>query len=382
MLIVPFYLVMFMKFVFNILLVLISLSSAHADDKFSMKINAYIDTYIATDNDKQPKPWDTISGTKKRTLASVGMLKDEFGINIAQIGADIKYSDDVRAKLVLQTGNLPEFAYSKYDANIQQASVGYRLFEKLWLDAGSFFTHIGAESYLPKDNWLSSHSLVTLFEPFYQQGIKATWEGEFTTAGIYLLNGNGILEDNNDNKSFGTYLLYSTGEVFSVSYSGIYGNEAVGSPAKSQMHVFHNICFFLSPSDKISLKAQFDYSTLEDAFINEDGDTTGGTYIGFSAQARYKMSDKLSGTIRFAYTDNSQNIYPLLTNGFDGMAITGGMEYKPSEKSFIRLEARMISMNEGEEKKGYPGRIFYDGKDFVNSRMELMLNFGVWFDNN
>jgi len=371
-----------MKFVLTVLLVLFSLSSAFADDKLSIKINAYVDTYIATDNDKQSKPWDNESGTKNRKLATVGLLKDEFAINIAQIGANIKYSDEVRATLVMQTGTLSQFAYSKYDANIQQAFVGYRLFEKLWLDAGSFLTHIGGESYLPKDNWLSSHSLVTLFEPFYHQGIKATWEGEFTTAGISLLNGNGILEDNNDNKSFGTYLLYSTGEVFSISYSGIYGNETAGSPANSQLHVMHNLCFNITPSEKVALKAQFDYATLNDGYITEDGDTTTGSFMGFSAQMRYRMTEKLSGTIRFAYIDNSQNIYPVLTSGFDGMALTGGLEYKPTNNSFIRLEAGMISMNEGEEKAGYPGRIFYDGKDFVNSRMELMLNFGVWFENN
>jgi hypothetical protein len=57
-----------------------------------------------------------------------------------------------------------------------------------------------------------------------------------------------------------------------------------------------------------------------------------------------------------------------------GSVITLGLEYKPSDKSYIRIETN--SFNFGDDYK-----LFLDSdKKPTNSRMELLLNFGVWFD--
>ena len=37
--------------------------------------------------------------------------------------------------------------------NIQEAYVGYRVTDKLWIDEGIYFSHIGFESWISRDNW-------------------------------------------------------------------------------------------------------------------------------------------------------------------------------------------------------------------------------------
>jgi hypothetical protein len=359
---------------------LMTFQSLISKEDLKINIGAYVDTYIATDNDKQPFPWDSTPGTKLRKLTTSDAYKDEFALNIAQISANISYGSKVRSLLVLQTGTLPETGFGNFKPNIQQANVGINLFNDIWLDAGYFLTHIGGESYLPKDNWLSTHSLVTIFEPFYQSGVKIAYEGKSLSACLHILNGNNIFEDNNANKSIGLFLAYQSDKAFKISYAGIFGNEGAGKISQTKFHVMHNLCVEAHPSDKIGFKAQFDYATLEKGTFDDKGKPADGVFMGFSAQSQYKFTNEFSGTVRFSYISNSDGIYNGGLNGFDGMAITGGIEYKPTETSYIRLESRMISLNEGEEKAGYPGKIFFDGKEKVNSRAEVMLNFGVWFE--
>jgi hypothetical protein len=48
------------------------------------------------------------------------------------------------------------------------------------------------------------------------------------------------------------------------------------------------------------------------------------------------------------------------------------MQYKPTENTYIRLESRYLAADKAQE-------IFYWNGKFSNSRMEWMVNMGVWF---
>ena len=60
--------------------------------------------------------------------------------------------------------------------NIQEAYVGYRVTDKLWIDEGIYFSHIGFESWISRDNWTYTRSLDAEFTPYYQSGVKATYQ--------------------------------------------------------------------------------------------------------------------------------------------------------------------------------------------------------------
>src|SRR3989339_1431027 len=185
-------------FSYLILLILLVVTITSGSESPAVNIYGYIDTYLAMDNDKTD-PSKSIT----RQLTYLNPVKNQLSLNIAMINAEMNYKN-VRGILALQTGNFVTSAFGT-TANpvLQQANIGYNLFDRFWLDAGYFLTHVGGESVLPKDNWLSSHSIVTIFEPYYQSGLRASYEGDQLSVHIHVLNANGFYEDNNDNKTFG-----------------------------------------------------------------------------------------------------------------------------------------------------------------------------------
>jgi len=58
---------------------------------------------------------------------------------------------------------------------IQEAIVGYQLAPSVWLDGGIFFSHLGYEGWISRDNLAYSRSLVADFSPYYEAGVKLTW---------------------------------------------------------------------------------------------------------------------------------------------------------------------------------------------------------------
>ncbi len=358
-----------------LIIIILAAPKAEADDDLNIKIGAYVDAYIASDGDSA----GSNPASKGRPYSANDFYKDEFALNIAQISAITTYKNIIRSNVTLQAGSLPLAAYGTKNPNVQQANLGVQLFRNVWLDAGYFLTHIGNEALLPKDNWLTSHSMVTYFEPFYQAGAKVSYETDLLNAAVHILNGNGLLEDNNYNKTLGLYLGYNAGETFALSYAGVYGNEVPGNPSNAKLHMMHNISTTFLPLDKFGINAQVDYASLEDGKI-EDGDTTGASYLGFSVTGRYEIVKKLSCAVRFTYFDNEEGLYEPCCSKCSGMGITGGLEYKPMENAYIRLEARMLKFNEGEEEDSYPGKVFYDGEEKTASRSEIMLNLGFWIN--
>jgi hypothetical protein len=365
-----------MKNLFSILLISIfcltfypTKQFAQTNDAPKIKVSAYLDSYFTTDNDKISQTDDnTLKST--RQLTYINSKKNEFGLNIAQVSADL-IADKFRGNVTMQAGDLVKTGYQDLGVQfpmLQQANVGYNFYGHFWIDAGLFLTHIGGEALLPKDNWLSSHSLVTYFEPFYQSGFKVSFENENTTACIHILNGNGIIADNNFNKSVGLFFSQKCSDNFNFSYSNIYGNEEAGSPNNAKIHFLQNLVLNYNLSAKLSLRGQFDIANKN---LTDNTNPYGGNskiYFGASLTAHYLFNEKFSASARAAYVNNSDSVY---TPAIKGLAYTLGVEYKPSDFTYIRLEGSLMDLDEN-----YKMFINADNKPAA-SRMEVALNFGV-----
>lgn len=334
-----------------------------------VNISGYIDSYIALDNDKLAN--NEISDS--RQLTYLNPYKNQLSLNIAQISLETSFKN-IRGTFALQTGDFVNLAYGNTrNPILQQANIGYNLFDKFWIDAGYFLTHIGGESVLPKDNWLSSHSIVTLFEPFFQSGIRASYEAEKFNAQLHLLNANGLYEDNNDNKTFGVFLSYKITNNFFVSYANIIGNEEP-LDSMSKTLFYNNIVAQYNVSEAFCIKGQFDYATKEKARLDESSnELKNGSLMGVSLTTHYQFVQQFGTTLRFAYTNNEDEVF---APAIKGMAITLGCEYKPTDYSYIRLEGSFINMSDDKFK------IFTNNNNEPeSSRMEVMLNFGLLLKN-
>ena len=349
--------------------------NAISNEEIEIDMSAYVDTYIATDNDHRPDNGSE-SYYMHRQFSYINGQKNNFSINTAQIGAKMNYQDFIRGVVTFHYGDLPSQAFSMPGSGniLQEGYIGIRVIDDLWIDAGYFLTHIGGESLLPKDNWLSSHSMVTYVEPFFHSGVKATYDNGTFSAGLHFLNSGYSFVENNDNKTFGYNAGYSAGDIFSISIAGMIGNEEDGPPYNAKTNLYNNICIESHPNEKLGLKAQIDIASLEDSYSGE-GEIEAATYMGFSVQGRYQLLEKFAAAARFAYFDDTKNYAGI---GASGMGITAGMEYQPTSFSYIRLEGRMLNFDDSDDSDGNQ---FHDADgELTNSRMEIMINFGVFID--
>lgn len=344
---------------------------ANSEENLKVKVSGYIDTYVAVENDNQKL--ENGATNNNRQLTYINPRKNNLGLNIAMINVSANYGK-ARSTFAIQAGELVNTAYGDGSGLtktplIQQANVGYNLFDNVWMDAGYFMTHIGGESFLPKDNWLSSHSLVTYFEPFYQAGLRFSYETEKFNAQLHILNGNGMIEDNNSNKTLGLYLSYKPLENLLISYANVMGNEEADTLPHVN-HILHNVCLQYDFNKELSAKAQFDMATKSD-FIKADKSKDDVSYMGASVALKYAFTEQLSSTFRFAYVNNEDGLY---APALKGMGLTLGGEYKPTANSYIRLEGTMYSLDDKFE-------LFMDTDSKpTKSKMELMLNCGIYLD--
>jgi opacity protein-like surface antigen len=355
----------------NIFINLFSNSSilfSQGEDSLSLikniKVCGYIDVYYAYDNDKN-------IFNSQRLLSLISPYRDQIRLNIAQVSA--KYtSEKMRGTFILHYGDIPLANWTpvtKFDM-IQEANIGYSPYKNLWIDAGYFVTHVGAEG-LPKNNVLSSFSLPVFVEPFIQSGIKIGYDfSEKFFACLHVLNGYNVFEDNNKNKSLGMQLMYTPIETFKITYNNIIGNEMpAGTPGKTR--VFNNLIFNISPHKKVDIIANFDLGIQEKSrFL--DANATAYSYGSFIS-VRYKYTPKFSTTIRGEYYQDLDGILSGYISDYDnwlkGNAVTVGCEYKPVESSYVRFEYRYIKLDE-------QLKIFYNNS---NQRSEEMFTIGYEF---
>ena len=337
-------------------------------------LQGYVDSYIASDNSKYGDPnFDAM-----RTYSPLNVRKNEFGLNVAQLSASVD-ADRYYGTFTLHYGDFTNTSWDPSYPMIQEAFAGFKFSKMISVDAGYFTTFIGNEAVLPKDNWLTSHSLAKMMEPYYHAGIRGHFQitDEFR-ATLLILNSLLSFDDNNENKTIGLNLAYET-ENFGVSYAGAFGNEVPGNTNGNYVEglttMFHNVNFNFNVSEDFMLKAQFDMASTAAPEEPEDAESLATT--AFALQGIYKFMDQWSVAARFAYIMNEDmwaSMPPV-----NGMGLTLGVQYAPTVNSYIRLEGRMLSFDEGEEPL-FPGKVFHDGEEPTNSRMEVALNFGVAFD--
>ncbi len=338
-----------------------------------LTINGYVDMYYATDNDPN-------AVTNRPLLNSLNTQKEAFDINHAMLSFTY-LNKDYRSKICIHYGALQRSAWPAYsNANmIQEANVGVNLGGGIWLDAGYFLTHIGCEVITPKDNWFNSLALSTQNEPFFQSGLKLTYDAsDKLQLQLHCLNGYNLFDDNNKNKSLGYYVSYKFNDDMNIALAGIYGNEiylGLTIPSTSIEYnnspkLLNNVVFNYNISKSLLMKASIDITNqdLNVSIFNKEDKGTSSAMGGFLA-LRYLMSDKFSASVRAEMYNTKANITSN-TNTYisNAKGITFGCEYKPNSNSYIRLEARQLNYEKGAL-----------SQNPFDTRNEGIFSFGVYF---
>ena len=298
-----------------------------------VKFDGFVDGYYAYDFNGPPN-FD-------RAFTTQPARSDEFNINLAYIGATLT-EKKVRARFALQAGTSVQNNYAGEPTNgavsgptlarsIQEAYVGYRITDDLWLDGGIYFSHVGAEGFVSRDNLTYTRSLVADFSPYYQSGLRLSYKAsDALQIQLHVINGWQVISENNHSKTLGTQVTYAISSRLNFSYNTLIGRE-------SEFRHFHDLILKYEPSDEWSCVFQYDVG-----FQKQFGGSGFDSWSGFTLMAKYKLTSSKALSVRVEqYQDPHQVIVSTSTpNGFQVRSASLGYDVLLSQTVSWRTEFR------------------------------------------
>jgi hypothetical protein len=272
---------------------------------------------------------------------------NEFNVNLAFIEAKLEGAD-VRARLALQAGTSVQSNYAgeptrgsvsgpSLARHIQEAVVGVRLGEGVWVDGGIYLSHVGSENWASRDNPTYTRSLIADWSPYYQAGAKLTWTASSkVTAQLNLVNGWQIISENNGAKTIGARIDFAASSTATLSIYNLVGNE-IPTGSGGRTRYFQGASLRLTPSAIGTVIATFDVGVQEGAEGDESSTWYGGALIG-----RYQVSPKVAIAGRVErYADRDQVIIATGTSaGFRAWGGSINVDVAPAERVLWRTELR------------------------------------------
>lgn len=339
--------------------------SQSQDSSAKVVFSGYVDAYYAFYT-------DSVGINNYQKFPSIDARSNNFGLNTAMISAQYD-AEKIRAIITLHYGDIARSAWSPVFNNIMEAHASVRLIKKVWLAAGFFRTHFGTEGLLPKENFTSSVSINTYYEPYLESGLRLKYEAsDKFFVNLYLLNGYNIFDDNNEKKSVGVLAIYTFRENVNIGYSNYIGDDSPTGDSVSHLR-FNNNFFMNYQYGKIKIQIGLDNCIQKNSNFN-GGKKSGFMYSGVFSE-KYQAYKKLAFYGRgefFKDPDGFMSGIVINKKGLEIIGITLGMEYKPTDNSYIRFEGRRLIANNNQ-------KIFhYEEKD-INHRNEILFNIGVSF---
>lgn len=308
------------------------------DSTLKVTFGAFVDAYYAYDAGRPP--------TFDRAFTTQAARANEFNVNLAHVDAVISGAR-LRGRLALQAGTSVQSNYAGEPTNgavsgaslarhLQEAYVGYKVTDRLWVDAGIFFSNMGAEGWLSSDNLTYTRSLVADYSPYYSSGVRAVLQATpKLVARVDVINGWQNISETNTDKAVGTRLDYTPRDGVTLSHYLYVGTETLG-----RMRTFTGVSTVAAVSARIKLEAEFD--------VGQQGRAAGSgsdSWMGAVLAARFALSPRVAFIARGEwYEDADQAI--IVTGGPDGFKATGGslgIDFAPGDGFMWRTEVRTLS---------------------------------------
>jgi hypothetical protein len=326
-----------------------------------LTISGYLSAYIAHYDDE-------ITKGEFVQFPTICPRNDQFGLNMAMISMEYR-SRNLRSNLVFHYGDIPASSWPAEFNLIQEAHAGFRIYKNLWLDAGFFKTHIGLESFQPRENVTSSMAILTFYEPYYLSGAKLTYElsSKFLVQ-LNAFNGYNEYIDNNKNKALGFSAVYNPIENLSITYNFLTCDETPDNqPVKHQR--YYNNLYATLKMRKLDVGIEMNYG-LQDRTLISDPTKQASMKSGLIV-VEYNINPKFSIYAREEYFSDPNKILSFDNNiGNYIYGTTGGIEIKPYKNIALSLESRMLHSD---------NLIFKQGSFYTNQRLEFIACMDVWF---
>ena len=316
-----------------------------ADTTARVTFGGFVDGYYAYDFNRPPG--------HDRVFTTQAQRHDEFAVNLAHVEAKYQ-STRARGRLALQAGTSVHANYAGEPDSIagfqnlfpliQEAYAGIAVTPTLWVDAGIFFSHIGGESWISADNPNYTRSLPAEFSPYYETGVRASWQAAPSLAvTAVVVNGWQNISENNHDKAAGIRLDWTASPAVTLSYSNFVGREPHASTGDHDVRFFNDVSARITPSSRVLIIPTFDIGT-------QDGDT----WYGASLVGRYAVTPTVAVNGRVdRYDDRDGVIAPgLRTNGASlGLDVTRGPAlWRTEVRGFFGAEDAIFPGHDGAKK--------------------------------
>lgn len=266
---------------------------------------------------------------------------NDFALNNGIIGLKCD-EQNFRAALAFHTGTFIRANYANepdFLRLIYEASIGFKVKKKLWIDAGIIPSHIGVESALSIYNPTLSRSMMAENTPYYDTGIKITYEPSkrFTLTGL-ILNGWQNIAENNTNKALGWQLQYKPMGNLLFNSSTFFGKETAAYDSISSMRYFHN--FYTQAAIKnFTITAAFDIGFQNIRHSNMVNIWYNPTFI-----MRYNPVNKIAIAVRIEYYQDRKGVIILTDtkNGFQVYSSSLNFDVRMKENLLWRIEGRLF----------------------------------------
>jgi putative OmpL-like beta-barrel porin-2 len=277
------------------------------DTAARVSFGGFVDGYYAWDFGQPPTFDRSFAGGTLFTTQPA--RHNEFNVNLAFVEAKLDGAR-LRGRLALQAGTSVQSNYSGEPANgqvsdpslarhLQEAVVGVRLAHGLWVDGGIFFSHVGMEGWISRDNPTYTRSLVAEYSPYYQSGVKLTWAASpRLTAQLDVVNGWQNISENNSGKGAGIRLEYAPAANATISYYDLVSDEA-----GNRLRIFNGVGAKVT-AGRATLLGEVDVGTQGKSA--PDGGTA--TWYGFTAIARIQVAPAVALSGRVERFDDESRV--------------------------------------------------------------------------
>lgn len=332
----------------------------------SITWGGYVDAYYAYDLGRPV--------TLDRAFTTQPARANEFNVNLAFVEAKLS-GDRIRGRLALQAGTSVQSNYAAEPTvgaisgpalarHLQEAYVGVQLHDRLWVDAGVFYSNVGVEGWVSSDNLTLTRSLTADFSPYYSSGVRANWQASPRVAvRVDVINGWQNISETNTDKAIGTRVDLTLRDGLTASHYAFVGNEI------GRLRLYTGLGLSGALTERTAIAANVDVGQ-QDAAAGDDADA----WLGGSLMLRRRLTERSSISARGEwYNDPSQVIIVTGGPGFRAAGGSLGLDVTPRTGVLWRTEARLLSATEAL----FPDREAADGvgKQNVVLTTSLALRF-------
>jgi len=325
----------------SVLSVIALTANAQTDStKSPLKFSGYLETYYSYDFG------NPLNHNRPGFIYSYNR-HNEVSLNLGFIKVAYE-KDNLRANFALMTGsyaNVNLAAEPGVLKNIYEANIGFKVSKTkaVWVDAGIFASHIGFEGAVGKDCWSLTRSILADNSPYYESGVKVSYNsdnGQLFLSGLFLNGWQRIQRiDGNNTPAFGHQLTYKPSSKVTLNSSSFIGSDTPDSTKR--MRYFHNFYGIFQLNKKIGLTLGFDVGTQQKTKASSEYDT----WYSPVAILKYSLSNKINVAFRGEYySDKNQVIIATGTpNGFQTWGYSVNFDYNIADNLMWRIEGRGLN---------------------------------------